>query len=351
MGNLVRQPEDLGRQGKLLPHGSDRLYALGVYIRKDLLSGVVVDVDGEIMKYADSPEGWTASAPLEATDVNTVVGAVATLVGDLSARHAGFDSPVGLGVTLSGQVDQGNREVRRSRRLGWPTPVSLAERLERATGYATMVEHDVKALALAEQMFGLGQGLESFAVVTADIGVGAALVIHHRLWRGFSDEAGELGHLVVVPVGGRQCLCRNYGCLETVAGSDGILQAMRAAGLADVQDIERASQLAQQGDTLARDAFKHAGEVLGYGLSWLVNMLNLRLIVVRAGPAMLASGVYTENAERSFHEHVLHGATQNCELHILPRDQELGARSAASMALALGRPLPDQLAELGDAEP
>jgi predicted NBD/HSP70 family sugar kinase len=320
---------------------AERFHALGVKIRTDRLYGVVVDVNGEIVGQAGGrmvPARLTRD--LQTTEVGGVVDGVAALVGRLSALHPDLTQPVGLGVELSGQVDGHSGVVRRSHRMGWNEPVPLAELLKERTGHLTMVEHDTKALVLAEQMFRLGQGRRSFAVVTAGLGVGAGLVIDHRLWRGHSGTAGELGHMVVDP-GGAGCECGNRGCLETVAGSAGILRVMQA------DDIDAASELARGGDEAALRAFEHAGEVLGHGLSWLVNLLNLELVIVQAEEALLASGVYEKAARRVFQERGFYEATEECELVFGPHDHWLGARSAASMVFRL---LPDLLPELGHPE-
>jgi predicted NBD/HSP70 family sugar kinase len=339
--------EEPGRPPRPLAHDLNRFHAVGVKIRTDRLVGVLVDVDGEFVTSADGrPEHGGLEHPLSVTDVSAVVRGVADLVAELLELHPDLEPPVGLGVELSGQVDGRKGVVRRSHRMGWYEPVPLAELLERATGLRTMVEHDTKALALAEQMFGRGQGRRSFAVVTAGLGVGAGLVINHDLWRGQSGIAGELGHMVVEP-GGRPCSCGNRGCLETVAGDGGILQTIRQAGRPDIPDIGAASRLARQGDEVARRAFEEAGEVLGRGLSWLVNLLDLELVIVRAENALRDPGVYEAAARRSFEEHGFYKADRKSKLEILEYDHPLGARSVGSMVLRL---LPDRLAELGDAE-
>jgi predicted NBD/HSP70 family sugar kinase len=327
------------------PDSANRHVAYGVYIRKDRLVGVVVNVDGQIAEHPASPDELASIArPLGATDRDSVVQSVARLARELAALHPDFAHPVGLGVTLSGLVGPDNHEVRRSDRLGWREPVPLAELLEEATGHRTLVEHDAKVLALDEQHFGRGQGRRSFAVVTADVGVGSAFVIDYRLWRGGWDEAGELGHMVL-PLARRRCVCGKIGCLETVAGSDGILQSIRAAGLRGVDRIEAAASLARDGDKTARMAFGRAGKVLGIGLSWLVNLMNLELVVVRTGPELRATDDYERQARRFFYRHGFHDAAERCELVFQNRDQQLGARSAGSMALQLLNPTAVELAD------
>jgi predicted NBD/HSP70 family sugar kinase len=321
-----------------LTDGANRHVALGVYIRKDQLVGVVVDVDGQIVKDPGRVGRLaTVDRPLGTTDKDSVVRCVARLARELAALHPEFEDPVGLGVTLSGLVGPDNREVRRSDRLGWREQVPLAGLLEEATGYRTMVEHDVKLLALEEQHFGLGRGRRSFAMVTADVGVGAALVIDYRLWRGCWDEAGEFGHMAL-PLVRRRCVCGKTGCLETIAGSDGILQTIREAGLGGVNDIRAAADLARSGNKVASMAFGRAGKVLGFGLSWLVNLMNLELVVVRAGPELRATDEYKRQARRYLKRGAFHDAAERCELVFLDRDQQLGARSAGSMALQLLNP-------------
>jgi predicted NBD/HSP70 family sugar kinase len=345
---LERGPVDEpGRPARPLAEDLDRYYAVGVRVRTDSLTGVLVDVNGAFLAADASGRGKSAGLQrrLASTDVEAVVRGIADLVAELLASHPELEEPLGLGVELSGQVDAGTGVVRRSHRMRWQEPVPLAELLESATGHRTMVEHDTKALALAEQMFGSGQGRRSFAVVTAGLGVGAGLVINHNLWRGGSGTAGELGHLVMDP-GGRPCLCGRRGCLETIAGSDGILHTIREQGRSqEMPDIVRASRLAQQGDEAARRAFENAGTVFGQGLSWLTNLLDLELVIVHTDPALLDSDAYVPAARRSFAKHSFHDAAERSELQFRRRDDLLGPRSAGSMVFRL---LPDRFAETGD---
>jgi predicted NBD/HSP70 family sugar kinase len=334
-----------GRTARPRADDLGRYYAVGVKIRRDRLVGVLVDVDGNFLGDAQGLEKQVGlTHTLTSTDVNIVVREVADLVAELLASHPELDEPIGLGVELSGQIDARNGVVRRSHRMGWQQ-VPLAERLEQATGHRTLVEHDTKSLALAEQMFGRGQGRRSFAVVIAGGGVGTGLVIDHNLWRGETGTAGELGHFVVDP-GGRECVCGQWGCLETMAGSDGILQTIREHGRPDdVLDIDGASLLAQQGDEVVRRAFEEAGAYLGLGLSWLVNLLDLELVIVHADQALLDAGVYEPAAKGSFDKHSFQEEDERPNLKFAPRNDWLGARSAGSMVFGL---LPDRIAQRGE---
>jgi predicted NBD/HSP70 family sugar kinase len=325
---------ELSRLGGSPPYEADRPYAVGIKIRTEQLIGVVVDVDGEIAR--TRPGGALAARrrPIGDSGVETVVPAVADLVRELSAMDPAFEHLVGVGVEVSGQVDRNAGMVLRSHRMGWERPVPLAQLLEKATGYRTMVDHDVKILVQAEQLFGLGEGYRSFAVVTAGLGIGAGLVVDYEVRRGMSDTAGELGHMVLDP-DGEPCSCGNRGCLETVAGTEAILRRLQAAGSTEVNDIERAADLARNGDEAAHQAFRVAGRALGFGLSWLVNWMNPGLVVVRADPALRASTVYEQAALDAYRAHAFYGSVGACEVVFMDHEHELGARSAGSMVLSL----------------
>jgi predicted NBD/HSP70 family sugar kinase len=336
--------EEPGRPARPLADDLDRYYAVGVRIRTDSLVGVLVDVNGDPLGGGrGGGEAASLRHALTGTDVDTVVTGVADLVAELLATHPELDEPLGLGVELSGQVDAGKGIVLRSPRMGWGEPVRLAELLELATGHRTLVEHDTKSLVLAEQMWGRGQGRRSFAVVTAGSGVGTGLVINHDLWRGASATAGELGHMVVDPRG-RRCLCGHMGCLETLAGADGILWTIREqGGPDDVRDIQSASRLAQQGDEVVQRTFEEAGALLGLGLSWLMNLLDLELIIVHTDRALLESDVYVPAARRSFQQHSFLDVDERPPVEFIASSDHLRARSAGSMVFRL---LADRLAEL-----
>jgi predicted NBD/HSP70 family sugar kinase len=160
----------------------------------------------------------------------------------------------------------------------------------------------------------------------------AGYVLRHQVWRGDSNMAGELGHLPLEP-DGRPCVCGNSGCLETVAGGDGVLASINAVRSPAAASIEAAAELARRGDESAQRAFRRAGVALGWGLSWLVNLGDPGLVLVWVNTAMRAMDGYERAARDAFEEHRFHGSALRCELDFRDHDHRLGARSAGAMAL------------------
>src|SRR5262249_44700141 len=79
---------------------------------------------------------------------------------------------------------------------GW-AEVPVAERLSGQLDLAVHVENDANLGAVGELFFGAARGIDDFVYVKLSTGVGSALVLDGRLYRGATGVAGELGHVQV----------------------------------------------------------------------------------------------------------------------------------------------------------
>lgn len=73
----------------------------------------------------------------------------------------------------------------------------LRGELEQALGVRVLLENEVNLAAVAEHRLGAAAGRADFVLLWLDEGVGGAVVLDHRLRRGSSGGAGELGWLEV----------------------------------------------------------------------------------------------------------------------------------------------------------
>jgi predicted NBD/HSP70 family sugar kinase len=321
---------------------AERQYSIGIRITADQLIGLLVDLNGEVVDLkvkatdAETPGKVVRHRhrhrPLPGTGVDAVVSSVAGLAAELLAIRPEFRAKaIGLGVSIGGHVNGETGEVLYSPHFGWSRTVPLAEHLRAATSMALVVlENDVNALAGAQQWFGRGGRYQRFAVVKIGSGIGCGLFINSELERGKSGLAGELGH-IPYERDGERCTCGKRGCLQTVAGSDAIVQALQRAGRTDIADIQAAAELVRGGDRVAREVFQRGGEALGCGLATMLNLLNLEAIGLCGEPAILSSGVYLDTVRAILGRHAFSTAADDCDLWIEERTDELEARGAASM--------------------
>jgi predicted NBD/HSP70 family sugar kinase len=68
----------------------------------------------------------------------------------------------------------------------------LREQLERALRVPVTLENDVNLAAIAEQRNGVAEGVADFAFLLVGAGLGAAVVLDWKLYRGHNGAAGEL---------------------------------------------------------------------------------------------------------------------------------------------------------------
>ena len=240
-----------GRPATLVAVRAERANFLGVKVTADELIGVRIDLTGKPVA--------ARRATLDSRDVDSVVQAIARLVRPLVAAPGGARAAEigGLGVTISGDVDRETGAVHHSPFLNWHG-VPLAQLVQDATGIPTVIENDVRALTVAEQWFGAGAGLSSFAVVTVGTGIGCGLFVNGQVISGAHGVAGEIGHL---PVHGadRMCTCGNIGCVEAVSATQPIVEQARQATGNMRLSMTEAVRLAHDGNAAVRAIFTQAG--------------------------------------------------------------------------------------------
>ncbi|HET6750343.1 MAG TPA: ROK family protein [Actinomycetes bacterium] len=314
-------------------HEDARPYAIGVRVNPDELTGVIIDLDGQLVRFGGGTiEAGVIARGLRSSSPATVVDGVATLRDELLAAAGDLGGPVvGLGVVVGGHVHGDTGEVHLSPNLGWEA-VPLGRLLVEATGLvAVNVENDTKTLAVAEQLFGDGIGRRSFAVVGVRAGVSCGLVLDHEVYGGATGLAGELGHFVFEP-GGDPCRCGGRGCLETIASRTAMLDAVRAAGRPSPASIDELAALARQGDDIAKAAIERAGEALGRGIAMLLNLLNLELVLLYAEEPLVETPAYLQSVQTSLKAHAFSSAASDCRIiqKVLTDIEE--ARAGASMA-------------------
>jgi predicted NBD/HSP70 family sugar kinase len=298
---------------------ADREFVIGIKLAGDHCVGVVVDLLANVRAVRE--------VAITDTGVDAVVATLTGLVGQLRLAVDGPITRLGLG--LGGHVDTRAGTVRYAPFLDW-RDVPIARTLSAATGLPVVVENDVNALTVAEQWFGAGIDVSSFAVVTIGAGVGCGLVVHGGLVHGAVGIAGELGHIPLDP-DGPTCRCGNTGCVEATSADTAILGRVAAATGREDLDIVAAAELARHGDEKAAAVFGTAGRCLGRALATVANLLNPERIIL-SGEGLAASDLFETAARQAFYAHA-YGPAADCDLLIRPLPEHTWARGAAAVAI------------------
>jgi predicted NBD/HSP70 family sugar kinase len=197
---------------------------------------------------------------------------------------------LGFGVGVPGVVDHSDGSpVVHSQTTGWDA-VPLGEMLRAGTDVPVFVENGAKTLGQAEMWFGAGRGARHAVIVMVGTGVGAAVVMDGRSYRGAFSNAGEWGHTTLV-YDGDVCRCGARGCLEAYIGSETVIARLAQATGQQPDPKLLTRMLAADGalDEAAAAVITQTIGYLGAGIAGLVNLFSPERIVL-GGPAGLAVG-------------------------------------------------------------
>ncbi|MEV5883894.1 ROK family transcriptional regulator [Streptomyces sp. NPDC052020] len=270
------RPGRVGRPGSALAVSARGPAGLGAEVGVDHLAVCAVDLRGRVRARAVRYGTHRGRSP------EPVIERLAALVRRVVAEAEGEGLwPAGLAVAVPGLVARDARTVVRAPNLDWHD-ADLSTLLP--ADIPLTVDNEANFGALAELWLGEGAPRD-FLHVSAEIGIGAAVVVDGLLLRGARGFAGELGHVPVWP-DGPECPCGGRGCLEQYAGEKAVL---RAAGLEPGEDrVGLLAQRAEEGDEEVRRALRAAGTALGIALTGAVNLLDPETVVLGGALAGLA---------------------------------------------------------------
>ncbi|MDY0304764.1 MAG: ROK family protein [Sphaerochaeta sp.] len=207
--------------------------------------------------------------------VEEVLSSIYSAVDELVIRHGAVISAIGI--SCGGPLDSKRGIIQSPPNLPAWKDIPIVELVQSRFGAPTFLENDANACALAEWYWGAGRGFESIIFLTFGTGLGAGLILDGRLYRGPSGLAGEVGHWRMAP-DGPLCYYKK-GSFESFASGCGI------SGLYEQHWGERLSAKdvcarAEAGEAKALGVINESAQMLGSGLSLLVDVLNPERIII-----------------------------------------------------------------------
>ena len=264
-------------------------YTIGIDLGGTNIKGGVCDEHGALVQ--------KGSIDTQADGgVDHVLGRMAELVNDLRMRAGLVESQIaGVGVGAPGPMSHAEGIIHRAPNLpGWVN-VPLRERFGALTGLRVVLENDANAAAFGEYFAGAGQDVHSMVMLTLGTGIGGGIVLNGELWRGRFDNAGEIGHTIVVP-NGRPCPCGQSGCLERYASAHAVAERLSEAVQAGAESVLKSRVVAEQpfdardvlaaleqGDALAARIWDETCFYLALCVVNLQHLLNPELVVFAGG--------------------------------------------------------------------
>lgn len=262
VSTIVRELEEHGYvlsmreepRGRGLPPATLRInpeggYAVGIHVTPLGINAALINLSGDVIEsaYREAPN----ATPDHAFDL------IGAMVLELTGLRPG-GRVLGIGMALPGPFGVESMSfVGPTTMTGWED-VALRERLEASTGLPAFFETDMAAAAMGERLYGLGTGYSEYYYLYFGVGLGGVMVHDGSALRGAWGNAGEIGHIPVVP-GGEPCPCGNRGCLERYLS----LEALRRRNISDADWVDEVGPIFRNAITIVENLFDPETIILG----------------------------------------------------------------------------------------
>lgn len=249
-------------------------------------------------------------------------------------RSLGVERPWGVLMTVPGMIDERGARILLCPNLHWAEGSGLAPRVGEVFGLEPILLQEIQALALGEL---LRQGSQrDLLLVDVGDGVGGAVVIDGRLFRGPLPINGEIGH---TPIAGntRACGCGGRGCLETLIARPGLLESFRAATRRPGAELAELSHVVGHGKL--PPWLLEALDALAMCVVAAMNLYGLARVVLTGLLGELGENV-RDHLRRSVERSALWGRFAQVTVEFAPRQRARGLGLAAFQRVVLAGGVP-----------
>lgn len=193
-----------------------------------------------------------------------------------------YDSIDRVAVSTAGQVESENGIVVYSTdNIPYYTGMRVKSLIENKTGIPTFVENDVNSAALGEAHFGAAKGVSDFICLTLGTGIGGAIFLNNKLYKGSASSAGELGHMIIHS-GGKQCTCGGEGCYECYASASALIKAVNKVSPVELNAFQIFEKENIEKPEIRSEIDKWIDEII-VGLVNIIYIFNPSMIVLGGG--------------------------------------------------------------------
>lgn len=271
-----------GRKPTLLNLNKEKIgKILGVYFAPTFVVLNVGDIDGNNF----------ISKKFRLGDLGgDIIGQTEKLIGVILKRTKGINM---ISVVMNGLVDS-------DRGISIFSPhyntknIPIVERFEKKFKKRVFIENDVRAMALAEKVYGLCRENNNFVVLNVEEGVGGSIYLNNMLYHGYGSMSGELGHMVVRRNSLEKCSCGKKGCLETEVSNRAIIKKVVASikinnqysslkkilekeGMLKIKDIIRG---VEEKDMVSLTVTMEALHYIAHALDMIISVINPEKIII-----------------------------------------------------------------------
>ena len=193
----------------------------------------------------------------------------------------GIGSP-GIIDTQTGTVLGGAENLK-----GWEQ-IPLVQILSREFDLPIYLDNDANVMGLAEAAFGAAKGCTDVVFLTIGTGIGGGLIIDGKIYGGYLNRGGELGHFPLI-ANGEECACGSKGCFEHYASATALIRRYKARLLANGKDVPKEVdgkhivECYHQGQAEAIEALNENCAYIGHAVAGFINIFSPQKVIIGGG--------------------------------------------------------------------
>jgi len=282
-------------------------FVIGVDVGGTKVAAGFVNHLGEIGEVARVPMVSTGTA---AAGLSSVTNAIDALLDTAKKRNW---TVTAIGICAPGPLDPNTGVVINPPNVTCWRNFPLAAEISQRYGLTVKIENDANAAALAEVLWGAGQGYSKVFYLSIGTGIGTGFILDGKIYNGRTGAAPEGGH-VSIDFNGPVCGCGKRGCIEVFVSGPAIarraqakLQSAKAQNSAildlargnlEAVTCELVSQAHAANDPLAKETLLETLEPLSIWLGNIIDLLEPDVIVVGGGVASVMQPFFPNIRER-----------------------------------------------------
>ena len=206
----------------------------------------------------------------------------------------------GVGAAFPSFIDYKNGVVFETSNIISLTDQPVRDMLSDRLKLPVWLDNGANCAALAEHELGAGRGHDDMIYATIATGIGGALILNGKLYRGIHGMAGEIGHMFISDSTGYPCSCGVTGCVQSISSgvhmaryvTDRIKEGMDSrildhAGTLSNIDMRAVGKALNQGDPLALEVVSRGAEYLGRMFHSLNMIFDINVFVYGGGVTKL----------------------------------------------------------------
>jgi glucokinase len=248
-------------------------YAIGIDLGGTYIKSGIADSTGKILKEY-KVESFADKSPKKV---------MSQIEKCINLLRKGFTKEIaGIGIGSAGIVQNGVVKYPPNFK-NWKAE-DLKSRFSRKYETEVEVDNDANCAGLAELRFGHGKKYKNFIFLTLGTGIGGAIIIDSKMYKGEKNGAGEFG-MTSINFEGPPCLGGNPGAIEAYIGRNYFFENEKKEikKLGKNIDFDDITKLAVKKNKTARKLYKKYGFYLGVALTNYFNLMDVRTCILSGG--------------------------------------------------------------------